>query len=81
MGPLLSWWREALGPRSWWMNGLMLVCAYLAIVYVPWDFFVKPVAEDEEVWLGIVFRGWHAKASRWPARCATRKWPAITPSK
>jgi len=63
MGPLLSWWREALGPRSWWMNGLMLICAYLAILYVPWDFLAKPVADDEEVWLGIVLRGWHAKAT------------------
>jgi hypothetical protein len=45
------------------MNALMLFCAYMAILYVPWDFFLKPVAQDEEVFFGIVFRGWAAKAT------------------
>jgi hypothetical protein len=45
------------------MNALMLFCAYMALVYVPWDFFFKPVSEDEEVWLGIVLRGTWAKAT------------------
>ncbi len=38
-------------------------CAYMAFVYVPWDFFFKPVAEDEEVWFGILLHGWAAKAT------------------
>jgi hypothetical protein len=28
---------------------------------VAWDFFVKPVAHDAEVWFGIVLSGWAAK--------------------
>jgi short-subunit dehydrogenase len=41
----------------------MLFCAFMAVVYVPWDFFAKPAAEDGEVWFGILFRGWAAKAA------------------
>lgn len=55
--------RGLLEGRPWWMNALMLFCAYMALVYVPWDLFAKPVAEDEEVWFGIVLRGWAAKAT------------------
>jgi hypothetical protein len=61
MRSVLDWWREALGRRPWWMNGLMVFCGYMALVYMPWDLFVKPVADDEEVWFGIIFRGWAAK--------------------
>jgi short-subunit dehydrogenase len=43
------------------MNVLMVFCFYMAIVYVPWDFFVKPVAHDEEVWFGVILRGGFAK--------------------
>lgn len=49
--------------RPWWMTGLMLFCAYMAAIYVPWDLLVKPVAQDEEVWFGVVLRGWAAKAT------------------
>lgn len=49
--------------RPWWINALMLFCAYMALFYLPWDLFVKPVAEDQEVWFGWVFRGWMAKAT------------------
>jgi short-subunit dehydrogenase len=45
------------------MNALMLFSAYMAFVYVPWDLFAKPVAHDEEVWFGIRFTGWAAKAT------------------
>jgi hypothetical protein len=45
------------------MSALLLFCAWMTFVYLPWDFLVKPVAEDEEVWLGIVLRGWPAKAT------------------
>lgn len=58
-----SWWRQQLSQRPWWMNVLMFFCAYLAFVYVPWDFFCKPVARDTEVWLGIALHGWAAKAT------------------
>ncbi len=31
--------------RPHWLIGLLVFCAFLAFVYVPWDFFFKPVAE------------------------------------
>jgi short-subunit dehydrogenase len=56
-----EWIQHQLGRRPWWMNLMLLFCAYMAIVYVPWDLFMKPVAVDEEVWFGIRFHGWAAK--------------------
>ena len=56
-----TWLRTHLGRRPWWMNVLMVFCAFMAVVYVPWDLFCKPVARDAEVWFGIMFRGWGAK--------------------
>jgi short-subunit dehydrogenase len=58
-----NWLRSVFAGRPAWMNVLMVFCAYMAFIYVPWDFFVKPVAVDEEVWFGIMFRGWGAKAA------------------
>ncbi len=58
---MAQWWRERLGQRPWWMNGLMVFCAYMAIVYMPWDFFVKPVGRDAEAWFGFLLHGWWAK--------------------
>jgi hypothetical protein len=43
------------------MNLMLLFCVWMALVYVPWDLFVKSVAVDEEVWFGIRFHGWAAK--------------------
>jgi hypothetical protein len=56
-----EWIQHQLGRRPWWMNLMLLFCAWMALVYVPWDLFVKPVAADEEVWFGIRFHGWAAK--------------------
>ena len=56
-----EWIREQFGRRPWWMNALMLFCAYMTFIYLPWDLFVKPIAHDEEVWFGIRFYGWAAK--------------------
>ena len=39
-----EWIRHQLGRRPWWMNAMLLFCACMALVYVPWDLFVKPVA-------------------------------------
>jgi hypothetical protein len=61
MESITGWLREALARRPWWMNALMIFCAFQAFVYVPWDFFVKPVGADEEVWFGILLRGRAAK--------------------
>jgi len=56
-----DWLRVLFEGRPWWMNALMVFCGYMAFVYVPWDFFLKPVAVDEEVWFGIRFYGAAAK--------------------
>lgn len=56
-----EWLRVGFGRRPAWMNALMVFSAWMAFVYVPWDFLVKPVARDEEVWFGILLTGWAAK--------------------
>jgi len=56
-----SWLRERLGQRPWWMNVLMLFCAYMTFVFLPWDFFLKPVSRDAEAWFGLLLHGWGAK--------------------
>lgn len=56
-----EWIQHQLGRRPWWMNLMLLFCAYMALVYVPKDLFLKPVAVDQEVWFGIRFYGWTAK--------------------
>lgn len=56
-----TWLAEHLGRRPWWMNAVMLFCGYMALVYMPWDFFLKPVAIDEEAWFGFLLHGWWAK--------------------
>jgi hypothetical protein len=48
------------------MNALMVFCGYMAFVYVPWDFLVKPAAVDEEVWFGIRSHGAAAKVLELP---------------
>ena len=55
--------RANLRCRPLWMNILMLFCFFMAALYVPWDFFIKPMAEDEEVWFGILLTGGWAKAT------------------
>ena len=52
-----------LGVRPIWMNALMLFCAYMTFIYMPFDLFYKPVADDEEVWFGFILHGWAAKAT------------------
>ncbi len=61
MNRIMRWLEEQFAQRPWWMNALMTVCAFLAFVYVPWDFVAKPIAEDHEIWLGVPFKGWAAK--------------------
>ena len=56
-----DWLRKILSGRPWWMNLLMTFCAFMAVIYVPYDLFVKPVAEDQEVWLGFMLHSWAAK--------------------
>ncbi len=57
-------WRaliQELEARPWWMTLMWGFCLYMTFIYLPFDLFWKPVAEDEEVWFGFVLRGWHAK--------------------
>lgn len=56
-----EWLYDVFRERPWWMSATMVFCAWMAFVYMPWDIFVKPVAEDEEVWFGLLFHGWWAK--------------------
>jgi short-subunit dehydrogenase len=56
-----AWLRFIFRGRPAWMNALMVFCFYMALVYVPWDFFVKPAAVDGEAWFGIVLHGGWAK--------------------
>ena len=39
----------------------MVFCAYMTFIYMPFDIFIKPVAEDEEIWFGFALHGWWAK--------------------
>jgi len=55
------WLRALFAGRPTWMNALMVFCGFMAFVYVPWDFLIKPAALDEEVWFGLRLHGWAAK--------------------
>lgn len=59
----MAWLSALFAGRPVWMNLVMLFCAYMTFIYLPFDLFWKPVAEDEEVWFGIVLHGWWAKAT------------------
>ncbi|HKA16176.1 MAG TPA: SDR family oxidoreductase [Myxococcota bacterium] len=56
-----DWLSDFFAGRPAWINALMVFCAFMAFVYVPWDFLVKPMARDQEVWLGIMLTGLGAK--------------------
>ncbi len=55
--------RNELSKRNWWMNLMYVFCLYMTFIYMPFDIFIKPVAEDEEVWFGFLLEGWWAKAT------------------
>ena len=55
--------RTALSRRPWLMQLLLGFCLFMALVYMPFDLFLKPVAEDQEVWFGFMLTGWAAKAT------------------
>ena len=50
-------WRK----RPWWMNMMFGFCLFMTFVYMPFDMFLKPVAQDQEVWFGFMLEGWAAK--------------------
>jgi hypothetical protein len=49
--------------RPIWLNVLLVFCAYMTFIYMPFDLFWKPVDQDEEVWFGYMLHGWMAKAT------------------
>ena len=55
--------RKLFSGRPIWMNLLMVFCAYMTFIYMPFDLFYKPVDQDSEVWFGYAFHGWAAKAT------------------
>jgi hypothetical protein len=57
----MTYLAEQWARRPWWMNLIMGFCLYMTFIYMPFDIFYKPVAEDEEVWFGITLHGWPAK--------------------
>ena len=59
---LINKLKQQLGQRPHWMNALLLFCAFMTFIYLPWDIFLKPLSEDQEVWFGLMFTGWAAKA-------------------
>ncbi len=63
MDRMINWISDRFAHRPWWMNFLMVFCAFMAFIYMPWDFLVKPAAVDEEVWFGLLLRGGWAKAT------------------
>ena len=60
---LMQQLKNIFSGRPHWMNALMIFCAYMTFIYMPFDMFYKPVAEDEEVWFGYMLHGWAAKAT------------------
>ena len=55
--------KQIFQDRPHWMNAIMVFCAYMTFIYMPFDLFYKPVAEDQEVWFGFMLTGWAAKAT------------------
>lgn len=55
--------RKLFEGRPIWINALMVFCIYMTFIYLPFDLFIKPVEQDQEVWFGIVLTGWAAKAT------------------
>ena len=49
--------------RPVWMTALLLFCGYMTFIYMRFDLFYKPVADDVEVWFGLALHGWAAKAT------------------
>ncbi len=55
--------RRLFAGRPLWGNLLLVFCAYMTFVYMPYDFLLKPVDRDQEVWFGFLLQGYAAKAT------------------
>lgn len=58
---MVSQLKHNLSLRPGWMSIVMFFCFYMTLIYLPWDIFVKPIMDDQEVWFGVLFYGWLAK--------------------
>ena len=38
-------------------------CLFMTFIYMPFDMLLKPVADDQKVWFGLMLEGWAAKAT------------------
>lgn len=61
MSPLTAV-KQQVAMRPLWMNAVFLFCVYMTFIYLPWDVLLKPLRDDQEVWFGVMFTGWAAKA-------------------
>ena len=61
MQRFLAWLKHRFSQRPTWMNALMVFAAFQVFVYSPFDLLGKPMAQDVDVWFGIMFHGWAAK--------------------
>lgn len=43
------------------MNVLLVICLANALVILPWNILIRPVADVVDVWFGIEVKGWTAK--------------------
>ena len=42
-----DWLDDVFRGRPTWMNVVLVFCAYMTFIYVPWDFFWKPTEVDD----------------------------------
>ena len=49
--------------RPWWVYPILIFCVINVVGYIPYDLFLKPVEEDQQVWFGFMLTGWAAKAT------------------
>jgi hypothetical protein len=63
MNELIVALKEDWMRRPLWMNLIFYFCVYMTALYMPFDMFLKPVAEDHEIWFGFSLTGWWAKAT------------------
>ena len=57
--------RAWLGRHPWYVGATFVFCAFMALVYSPFDILIKPLYQDvalaEDVWFGFELRGMQAK--------------------
>ena len=70
------WLRTGLARRPLWMNAILLFCAYMTFIYLPWDIFIKPLKVDQEVWFGVSIYRLGCQSWRSASLVCLRRWHA-----